>query len=111
MDMNKKLLVIIGMLIYKNSNKELSKEDYIELMKKFDKINNVKMEGNFYTFYKKDGKSLTDYHFSTAGYTWSDSNEKEVIRYIPEYKTYSIIDFNETDESGVENCNYRFFRI
>lgn len=106
------LILLLGMFIYvNNSNKELSKEDYISLMKKFDKIKNVKMEGKFYTFYKKDERSITDYRSSTAGYTWSDGNEKKVIRYIPENMIYSISEYNDPNEIGLENCDYKFFRI
>lgn len=89
-------------------NKKMSKQEFISLMRRFEDISNVKIEGNS-TKYIKDNYMLA---IEKNGiYTWANSEAKECIRYIPSDKKYAYIEYAESDYSELEEAEYTFIRI
>ena len=103
------ILLILGVGIYmkNNTEKQLSKDDFISLMNSFENVSNVKLEGSSIK-YIKDGVMLV---IEKSGlYTWSDSKTKECIRYSPSDKQYAMIKYGESDFSDLEKSEYTFIR-
>lgn len=101
------ILLSLGITFFV-TNKKLSKDEFITLMKSFENISNVKLEGTS-TKYIKDGNMLVieenDVH------TWSNSKTKECIRYIPSAKQYALIDYGESGFSELKDAKYTFIRL
>lgn len=100
------LVFVIGILFYK-ADDELSKEEFISLMKNFENVSNVKIEGSS-TKYIKDGYMLSIMNNGVGIYTWSNSKTKECISYIPSEKIYSYIEYGESEYSELNDAQYSF---
>ena len=90
------------------NNKEMSKEDFLQLMKSFENVPNVKLESSITTKYIKDGYSISIRKDEI--YTWANSKTKECISWSPKSKTYSVLDYRN-DQTGLENAEYNFIRF
>jgi len=102
------LILLSGIIILFTTNKKLSKDEYISLMKSFDQVTNVKIEGSM-TKYIKDEYMLSIR--SDGLYTWGNSKTKECIGYFPSLKIYSFLDYNDGGVKGLESLEYTFIRI
>lgn len=103
------IVIILGALIgivCMRKNTKLSKEQFIALMKKFNDNTNFKIENRDITTYKKDGIILSKR--IDGVYTWTDTANKQTIRYMPEEKTYSNVDYVEDELTELDNMNYEF---
>ncbi len=103
------ILILLGLFtIFFITNKRLSKDEFISLMKSFEQVSNVKIEGSV-TKYIKDEYMLS---IRKDGlYTWGNSKTKESIGYFPNLKTYSLLNYDDSDVTGLENSEYTFIRI
>ena len=87
------------------ANNELSKDEFISVMKGFDQVSNVKIEGSM-TKYIKDEYMLS---IRDDGlYTWANSKTEECISYFPNDKIYAFVDYVNSDNIGVEESEYTF---
>lgn len=102
------LFILFG--IYFISNKELSKDEFITLMEKFENVSNVKLEGTP-TTYKKDNFILVIY--TDDIYSWSDTKTNEHIRYSSTLKQYAFMDTSSSDDnsSEIQDSLYTFIRL
>lgn len=102
------LSTLLGMFFIRN--KELSKNEFIALMKKFENASNVKLEGPSIT-YKKDDSTLVIYPNDIC--SWSNTATDEYIRYSPTLKQYSFLDIVSVEDnfSDIQNSSYTFIRL
>ncbi len=102
------LLILFGIFFLRN--KELSKDEFIALMDKFEDVSNVKLEGTP-TMYKKDNSMLVIY--TDDIYSWSNTETNEYIRYSPTWKQYTVMDTVSTEDnfSDIKDTPYTFMRL
>ena len=99
------LILLSGIAIFLMANNELSKDEFISVMKGFDQVSNVKIEGSM-TKYIKDEYMLS---IRDDGlYTWANSKTEECISYFPNDKIYAFVDYVNSDNIGVEESEYTF---
>ncbi len=102
------IIVVLGIVGFVSTReKELSKEDYIELMQKFEKVSNVKVEGPTKIYKRKELEVTVN---ENGLYTWKDSKNKECIEYYPDLKLYHEVEYKE-EETELNDYEYTFKRI
>lgn len=103
------ILMILSLLgMFYMTNRKLTKEQFISLMKSFEQISNVKLEGST-TKYIKDEIMLSVRNDGL--HTWVNAKTKESIGYFPNMEIYSLLNYEESDSTGLENSEYTFVRI
>lgn len=100
------IIFVISLFAYK-INYKLSKEEFVSLMRKFEDVSNVKIEGSS-TKYIKDGLMITIVNNGVDVYTWSNAETKECIKYIPREKLYTYIEYEESEYTDLYNLQYTF---
>jgi len=99
-------LILIGLICtFCIANQKLTKEEFISLMKIFENVSNVKLEGST-TKYIKDQYMLS---IRDDGlYTWQNSKTKEYIVYSPNLKEYSSLSYHNEEFNNLEDSEYTF---
>lgn len=101
------LLTLLG--IFFISNKELSKDEFFALEKNLESVQNVKIESSIITKYIKDNyiSSIRN----DGVYTWTNTETKESILYVPSQKIYSLTPYVEEDAEEWKTADYTFIRL
>ncbi len=103
------ILIVLRLSIWLYAvNKKMSKEEFISLMKKFENVSNVKIEGNSTKYIKDNCMLAID---KNGIYTWANSETKECIRFIPSDKEYAYMKYAESNYSELKDAEYTFIRI
>lgn len=99
------MIITIGVVIYFQTNKSLTKEEYLEVTKKVKNVQNAKIESDYLVIYIKDGVTVTVRNDGIK--YWSNENTKEYIIYKEDEKKYSN---QELTEENLDREEYKFVK-